>query len=91
MQPVLSIITEEIRKTIHFYEMDTHADAPTGIIVAGASASIPNIVQTIGEIINVEVSVANPFQSIQMDEESKRSMGPYAHIYAVAAGSAMRT
>lgn len=91
MQPVLGIITEEIRKTIHFYEMDTHSDSPSTIVVAGASASVPHLVKAISEAINVEVTLANPFKDISMDDDSRRNMAPYAHVYAVAAGLAMRS
>jgi len=90
MQPVLSIITEEIKKTINFYQMETRGDIPNSLIVAGASGSIPNLLNVMSQTINVEVSLANPFSRVQMDQGTARSMGPYAHLYTVAAGLAMK-
>lgn len=90
MQPVLSIITEEIKKTIHYYQAETHGEPPNSLILAGASASVPNILQVMSEAINVEVALANPFKNIQMDDATSRSMTPYAHLYTVASGLAMK-
>lgn len=90
MQPVLSIITEEIKKTIHYYQSETRGEIPNTLILAGASASIPHILQVMSEAVNVEVVLANPFKNVQMDENTARSMTPYAHLYTVAAGLAMK-
>ena len=90
MIPVLSIVTEEIKKTIHYYQAETHGESPNTLILSGASASVPNILQIISEAINLEVSLANPFKNVQMDEATARSMTPYAHLYTVAAGLAMK-
>lgn len=90
MQPVLGIITEEIKKTVHFYQMETKGETPTVLVLAGASASIPRIIETLSKAVNVEVMLANPFQNVKMDEATSHSMQPYAHLYTVATGLAMK-
>lgn len=90
MHPVLSIITEEIKKTIHYYQAETHGETPNSLILAGASASVPSMLQVMSEAINTEVVLANPFNQVHMDDNTARSMTPYAHLYTVATGLAMK-
>lgn len=88
--PIFNIISEEIKKAISFYQNEEKGDLPTSIILSGGSAGLPEVSPALTKTLGLEVNIANPFATIQMDEEVKRKLLPFAPLYSIAVGLALR-
>jgi Tfp pilus assembly PilM family ATPase len=51
---------------------------------------MPDIITALTGLLGVEVSVANPFSKVKMDPSIAKKLAPYAPLYSVAVGLAMR-
>lgn len=90
LMPIINLVSEEIKKAIHYYQVETGGEAPTALILAGGSAGLPGITSAFARSLGLEVEVANPFASIKVDPQSQKSLAGYAPLYPVAVGLAMR-
>jgi type IV pilus assembly protein PilM len=90
LAPVIKVIIEEIKKTLHYYQLEVKSDPPTSIILSGGSSGLPGISTTFTQLLGLEVGVGNPFQKISVDPASAKKLANFAPLYAVAAGLAMR-
>jgi type IV pilus assembly protein PilM len=88
--PIMNVVIEEIKKAIHYYQLEIKGTEPTKIVLAGGSAGIPGIVPEFAKKTGIEVEVANPFSKISVDPKSVKTLANYAPLYAVAAGLALR-
>lgn len=90
MNPVLSVISGEIRKTADFYS-SKHANEQVRLVVlTGGVANLPEMVRTLSGQVGMEVVMGNPLTRIQMTNQQTSSMEGNAPIYTVALGLAMR-
>lgn len=90
LRPLLKVVVEEIKKSIHFYQMDMHGETPSVVVLSGGSAGLPGLPAELTKMLGLEVVIANPFSSITIDPASAQSLANYAPLYAVAVGLAMR-
>jgi len=90
LEPVFRVITEEIKKAMHFYQTDDKGVAPTTLILAGGSAGIPDLVPSLSKELNIEVVIGNPFAKIEVDPETAKKLASFAPLYPIAVGLAMR-
>lgn len=90
LDPVLRLVVDEIKKAISFYQSEQKGEAPTAIEISGGTSGMPQIITSLTELLGIEVSVANPFGRIKMDPETAKKLAPYAPLYAIATGLAMR-
>jgi len=90
LDPIFGIVSEEIRKAIHFYQTEEKGESPRSVIVSGGSAGMPEIVSMLTKIIGLEVVVGNPFTKVAMSPETARALAAYAPLYPIAVGLAMR-
>ncbi|CAN5324963.1 type IV pilus assembly protein PilM [soil metagenome] len=90
LTPVFKIIVEEIKKAIHFYQTDERAELPNLIILSGGSAGLPEISAVLTKSIGIEVVIANPFSKIGINPTTAASLKPYAPLYSVAVGLALK-
>jgi type IV pilus assembly protein PilM len=90
LNPVLKLIVDEVKKAISFYESEQKGEAPTIIQVSGGTSGMPDIITALTGLLGVEVSVANPFSKVKMDPSIAKKLAPYAPLYSVAVGLAMR-
>lgn len=90
--PVLRIIADEIKKTIHYFQQEARGQAPSSVILTGGSAGLPGLSAALTEMSGLEVSVGNPFTNgkIVVDESSLNSLKNFAPLYAVSCGLALR-
>jgi len=91
LDPVFSIVNEEIRKAIHFYQAEEQGDSPKSVIVSGGSSGLPEMISVMTKLLGLEVSIGNPFSKIAVDPEVAKAVAPYAPLYPIAVGLAMRT
>ncbi|MFC1625456.1 type IV pilus assembly protein PilM [Patescibacteria group bacterium] len=88
--PVVKMIADEIKKAIHFYQSEDKGDAPNAVIICGGTVGMPALVPYLTELLGMEVAVGNPFAKVALTPQAAKSVAPYAPIYAVAVGLAMR-
>jgi type IV pilus assembly protein PilM len=90
LDPVLRLIVDEIKKAVSFYQSEEKGEAPTAIQVSGGTSGMPQIITSLTELLGIEVSIANPFAKVKVDPETAKKLAPYAPLYSIAVGLAMR-
>lgn len=90
LDPVLKLIVDEIKKAIHYYQSEEKGDVPSAVIISGGTSGMLEIVPKLSELLGMEVLLGNPFTRVKMDPETGKKLAPYAPLYCVAAGLAMR-
>lgn len=90
LSPVFRVVTEEIKKAIHFYQTDQKETAPTLIILSGGTAGLPDASPVLTKLIGIEVQIANPFSKVTVDPSRAKELSGYAPLYSIAIGLALR-
>ncbi len=90
LDPVLRLVVDEVKKAMNFYETEQKGEAPSSVQVSGGGSGMPQIINSLTEQLGIEVSVANPFARISLDPETAKKLAPYAPLYSVAVGLALR-
>jgi type IV pilus assembly protein PilM len=90
LDPVLKLVVDEIKKAISFYQSEEKGEAPNAVIISGGTSGMPQIVTSLSELLGMEVLVGNPFSKVKTDAETAKKLAPYAPLYAVSVGLAMR-
>ncbi|KKU09039.1 MAG: type IV pilus assembly protein PilM, nonfunctional [Candidatus Woesebacteria bacterium GW2011_GWB1_45_5] len=90
LDPVLRLVVDEIKKAINYYQTEEKGEAPGVVIVSGGTSGMPQIISRLSALLGTEVSVANPFGKIKIDPETAKKLAPYAPLYSVAVGLALR-
>ncbi len=90
LDPVLSMVIDEIKKAIHYYQTEEKGEAPNSIIISGGSSGMPEIINSLTSLLGIEVSIANPFAKISMEKATLDKLAPYSPLYSVAIGLALR-
>ena len=90
LDPVLRLVVDEIKKAISYYLTDEKGETPSALIVTGGTSGIPEIVSMLTKLIGMEVLVGNPFAKVKIDPETAKKLAPYAPLYSVAVGLALR-
>ncbi len=87
---VFNVITEEIKKTIHFYQTEEKGEVPSSIILSGGSSELPQVAPMLTKLVGIEVDIANPFAKVKIDPAYAKTLTAYAPLYSVAVGLALR-
>jgi len=90
LDPVFAMIADEIKKAIHFYRSEEKGDVPKSVIVSGGTSGTPEAISILTGLLNMEVSVGNAFRKVILDEATSKSLAPYAPLYSVAVGLALK-
>jgi type IV pilus assembly protein PilM len=85
-------ITQEIRRSLDFYNSTASDDRITGIFVSGGCSKVYNLVNTISAKTGLQVDAINPFAKLKFSEkdfdpEYLQEIGP---LMAVSVGLAVR-
>jgi type IV pilus assembly protein PilM len=85
-------ITQEIRRSLDFYNSTASDDRITGIFISGGCSKVFNLIDTIAEKIGLPVEKLNPFAKLKYNEndfdpEYLEEIGPFM---AVPVGLAIR-
>lgn len=90
LDPVMRSILDEFKKAIVFWQTD-HPDQPIEtLVVTGGTAGLPEIAPVLAEYLGLEVNVGDPFINVLKNEQTAKALVPYAPLYAVVVGLAMR-
>lgn len=90
LDPVFRMVTDEMKKAIHFYQTEEKGEAPKSIVLAGGTAGMPEALSLLTKLMGIEVLIGNPFAKVAVDAEVARAITPYAPLYAIAVGLAER-
>lgn len=90
LSPILKVVAEEIKKAIHYYQMEVNDEPVSTVILSGGSAGVPGIASMLSNLLNMEVIIGSPFSKVAVDPGSAKSLASYAPLYSVAVGLAMR-
>lgn len=88
--PVFKIVGEEIKKVMHFYQIEENKQNPTTLVLSGGTAGLPGIAPTLTQMLGFEVIIGNPFAKIQIDQKSLQNLANFSPLYSIATGLAMR-
>ncbi|MDR3579684.1 MAG: type IV pilus assembly protein PilM [Oryzomonas sp.] len=85
-------ITQEIRRSLDFYNSTANEDRITRIFVSGGGSKVYNLNETVGEKLGLPVETINPFAKLRYNEkdfdpEYLQEIGP---LMAVSVGLAIR-
>ena len=90
LDPVLMLVVDEIKKAVSYYLTEEKGETPSALIVTGGTSGMPDIISTLTKLVGMEVMVGNPFAKIKADPETAKKLAPYAPLYSVAVGLALR-
>lgn len=90
LEPVVKMIVDEIKKSIHFYQSESKTNPPASAIITGGTTTMPDLVPYLTEVLGMETAVGNPFSKVRLDAATAESLAPYSSLYGVAVGLAMR-
>lgn len=91
LDPVFRIISEEIKKSISFYQAEEKGETPSSLILTGGTSGLPDATTKLTKAIGIEVSIGNPFSKISMDPATAKGLVAYAPLYPIAVGLALRS
>ncbi len=91
LYPVLRMVSDEIKKAIHYYQSEGEGEPPKSLILTGGSAGMPEVASIMTELLGIEVSIGNPFTKVQIDPQALKQISGYAPFYAIAVGLSMRS
>lgn len=90
LYPVLRMVSDEIKKAIHYYQSEGEGEVPKSLILTGGSAGMPEVASIMTELLGIEVLIGNPFTRVQMEPQALSTLSGYAPFYAISVGLAMR-
>lgn len=88
LTPILTLVVDEIKKAIQFYRDDFEGKDPATIFVTGGTAMTRGIIPLLSELLNMEVSLVDPFTKLA-DTQVKQTLAAYKAVYTVACGLAL--
>jgi type IV pilus assembly protein PilM len=90
LDSVIRLVADEIKKAVNYYMTEEKAETPTALIMAGGSSGMPEIISALSQAVGMEIIVGNPFAHVQIDPSFAQKLAPFAPLYGVAVGLAMR-
>lgn len=90
LDPVLRMVVDEIKKAVNYYQTEEKGSSPDAIVISGGTSGMPEIISILSSLLKLEVMVGNPFSKVAVDPETAKKLAPYAPLYSVAVGLAMR-
>ncbi len=90
LDSVVRIVADEIKKAVNYYLTEERGEMPTSLIMSGGSSGMPEMISNFTQVVGMEVLVANPFARVHMDAGLMQKLAPFAPLYGVAVGLAMR-
>jgi len=90
LEPIVRIVSDEIKKTIQFYSSEQKGEKPQGVIITGGSSAMFEVTNFFAKDLGLEIVVGNPFANIEAESSVKKILSDYVNYYSVAVGLAMR-
>lgn len=89
MRPILGTITDEIQRSIKFYQ-EQYGSNVGRIVLTGGSSRMPELTTYLKSTLNIEVVYGNPWSRVVFQPELTEKLNGNAAEFACAIGLAMR-
>jgi len=89
MRPIIGTITDEIQRSIKFYQ-EQYGGVVGRIVLTGGSSRMPELASYLKSILNIEVVFGNPWSRVVFQPELTEKLNSNAAEFACAVGLAMR-
>ena len=89
MRPILGTITDEIQRSIKFYQ-EQYGGNVGRIVLTGGSSRMPELTSYLKSVLNIEVVFGNPWSRVVFQPELTEKLNGNAAEFACAVGLAMR-
>lgn len=89
VQPVISLLSNEMKKALSFYASKHPDDPLKQIILSGGTSKLPGFTTYIASQTGIETGIANPWK-VLADQEISKSIVDNAADFTIAVGLAMR-
>lgn len=90
LYPILRMVSDEIKKAVHYFQSEAESEQPKSIILTGGSAGMPEVASIMTELLGIEVLIGNPFTKVQIDSVIVKQLANFLPYYSVSVGLAMR-
>ena len=64
----IDLITGEVKRTLDFFSTNFSQDRISKILLSGGSSKVPNIIETLQDITDIDVELVNPFNNIDVSD-----------------------
>lgn len=92
LEPFKEAMTQQISRSLQFFFSSSQFSSVDHIVLAGGSASIPDIDQMIEERLSISTSIANPFSNMSLSSKIKAPvLSNDAPALMIACGLALRS
>lgn len=83
----------EIKKVLNFFIAVGSSDQAGACFVTGGSCKLPGLIETLQELVDLEVEILNPFEAIEFDKKAfnEEDLDDIATTGLVALGLGLRT
>jgi type IV pilus assembly protein PilM len=88
--PIYSVISDEIKRSITFFQNKFSDEAVTSLILSGGTAKLPGLVPALTESTGIETQIGNPWQRIIKDPKRFQRLDEEGSVFVIALGLAMR-
>lgn len=84
-------LQQQINRALQMYMSNQHVDRPEKILLVGAGAVIPSLVDSLQQDLGIKVEIFNPFTNVKIsDKLNSDQVQQVAPLLAIAAGLASR-
>lgn len=90
LKPIFTVIVEEIKRSITFFQNKFPDEPVSTIILSGGSAKLPGLVESLVEAVGLETQIGNPWSRITLDPAKFAKLEEEGAVFVVATGLAMR-
>jgi type IV pilus assembly protein PilM len=92
MDEIVESFFKEIKKTVDFYISSTGEEDLNKCIITGGNTLIPNLAESLSELLEMEVDILDPLEYFQYDEDlDEEVIDEIRYRGVVALGLALRT
>jgi type IV pilus assembly protein PilM len=90
LSPIVESVLVEVRRGIEFYKNKTLAAAPMDYLLNGDGALLPGLMEYVAKSLGVNVSIANPWNGVRVDNKFRDIIAKSGPSYSVAIGLALK-
>lgn len=87
MRDILNQLLREVSRSMDYYKANFKERSFSGLMLTGGVSLNPHIKEYFSQVLNIPVSVPNPFNGFYLKDESVRAFGPR---FSIAVGLARR-
>lgn len=92
LRPMMTIILNEINKTINYFREHLRENTPTQIFIVGDGANLPGLSEYLTEVLGIPSKVNDPVLGLNMSKKLREEIGQISTIgFSVSLGLALKS